>query len=174
MRPLTNAEVEEITESLILANTPGFLLARLLKSELVYGWVEEATEVELVELYQTSSGGDPTDTNAAVAYAALVAILVKRREACEGFDVPLELDRLDWGQKIVDIAYRSAHFTTRQIIVGSSDLPPPSIIEQGQIISGSTTTDLQMTVKPHRPGIRNADASNASPEVLRLTGLDGD
>ena len=172
MRTLTNAEIEEVTEGFILANTPGFLLARLLKSQLVYRWVEEATEAELVEIYQNSSRGDPTDANIAVAYAALVAILVKRREACESFDIPLELDRLHWGQKIVEIASRTAHFTTRQVL--TVGVRPPTTMEQGQLISVSTTSELRAAVKARSPQISNTDGSAGSPEGLPITDLNED
>lgn len=99
MRALNFAEIEEVTESLILANTPGFLLDRMLRSQLVQRLVEEATEEELIGLYQSYSCSDPIDTNAAAAYAALIAILVKRREDCKSLDMPIQIDRLDWEKK---------------------------------------------------------------------------
>jgi hypothetical protein len=120
---LPKSYLQEITNTLILANTPKSLLNGLLQTKGVEVIRRECDGSDLLDYYQRiTAKGSRTPFIIALAYATLVALLTKSPPPTP----PPDASFLQWGQTIEQLIRDGFGTTQRSVIIQES--PRPSII----------------------------------------------
>ena len=100
MIKLSRNQLLEITQVMVLANTPLSLLKGLVRSSAVQILRTKCSPEELIEYYDhITVRPRRSEIVMALAYAVLSAILLKARDAKR---IPVDATRLFWGEQIQD------------------------------------------------------------------------
>src|SRR4051794_24455962 len=94
---LSKTQIEEIAQVMVIANTPLSLLRGYERSSAIASLIKQNPE-ELVGYYdRITARASRTEVAVAIAYAMLIAILIKARDKEQP---PVDASRLLWGERI--------------------------------------------------------------------------
>ena len=123
---LTEHELAILAEEYILANTPVSLYRRLSANAAVRRLATDATTEDLVALLRTAIQKQPkTELDAAQAYAAFVALVLRSLKGAGAQLLPVEPHVLTWGPRIWSYA-RHTYLPTNLILLDASGAHSPT------------------------------------------------
>lgn len=123
---LTEPELAILAEEYILSNTPVSLYRQLSANPTVHRLATDATTEDLVALLRTAIQKQPqTELDAAQAYAAFVALILKSLKGIGAKLLPVEPHVLTWGPRIWSCA-RHTYVPTNLILVEASGAHSPT------------------------------------------------
>ena len=137
MTDLALSEVIDLARGLVVANTPSSLLSWLCRHPAVQRIADQLTEDMLLDILSTQARVRPrTEISVAKAYAALVAIIIRRRRTMPLGNPPVETTLLEWLGAMWNQARHSSPTTSTQIY--EAPRPPVDVQVRAQSEPGRT------------------------------------
>jgi hypothetical protein len=137
---LGSAEVADLARGVVVANTPASLSAWLLRHPAVGRLAEDFSEDALLDILAVEGRIQPrTETALAKAYAALVALIIRRRREGRLGDLPVHASLFDWSAPIWEQAARGSPSTSAVLFTAES--VSPSLRVRGDSALGRTLVD---------------------------------
>lgn len=122
---LSSDEINDLKQGVVFANTPRSLLSWLERHPAVRRLSTTLSEDELLrEMRKTLSRKRRSAHHTALAYALLVAIILRRRELGQGGDLPVDCESLKWAALIWDRAGINRLATSTLTITASQFAQP--------------------------------------------------
>jgi hypothetical protein len=139
---LSKSQLQELTNIYLLANTPKSLLRVLLKTTAVDKLRRDCSPGELLEYYnRITTKAKRSPAVSAMAYAALIALLVKSPPVSQYPDSSF----LQWGTIIE--SYLSQQFGTTSTLIITPDSPKPAV----RLITANGAPIRSFGTAPNKP-----------------------
>lgn len=115
-------ELIDLSTVYLVSNTPRYLYKQLRIHPTVQRMGEKHTLDEIILVHTNSlNKKDKTAADIALAYASLVAMRFKERDAVAPMLANIHVDELEWGQEIIDIL-KKTEWDTKILTL---DMPKP-------------------------------------------------